>query len=644
MNEILKNIKDPSDIRALKIPALETLAREIREKIIQVVSITGGHLASSLGTVELAIALHYVLNTPKDKLIWDVGHQAYAHKILTGRCEQFETLRQTGGLSGFLKPQESEYDTFGAGHASTSLAASLGIARARDLAGEDYKVVSVIGDGSMTCGLVYEALNTAGILGTNFMVVLNDNEMSISRNVGSIPHMFNRIITGDWYNYAKERLEGILQRFRAGPRKIGEELIRMSHRIEEGIKGLIVPGLFFEELGFRYVGPINGHDFNELLPALKKTLNFKGPRILHVITQKGKGYSPAEKDPEEFHSAGPFHIDTGIPKKPPRLNFTETFGKILAELAEKDKRIVAITAAMPGGTGLSEFARRFPSRFYDFGIAESAAVIVAAGMALQGLRPVVAIYSTFLQRAFDMIIHDVALQSLPVMFALDRGGLVGQDGPTHHGAFDLSYLRMIPNMVFMAPRSEEELRDMVATALAHESGPVAVRYPRGGSDLSPQNLTRAVRLFSIPQAEWLLDGREAAIIGIGLMVNHALAAAKILEKEGISVGVADARFIKPLDEKLLLEAVEKYDVIFTIEDNVIAGGFGSAVNEFLASRGIGKNCRIIGLPDQFVEHGKTEDLYSKYGLSPEGIAERIRTTLREASSDIPRLSSAVIHR
>jgi len=631
MKEILKNIKDPSDIRKLPIPELEILAREIREKIIEVVSNTGGHLASSLGTVELAISLHYILNTPRDKLIWDVGHQAYAHKLLTGRYGQFDTLRQTGGLSGFLKPQESQYDAFGAGHASTSLAAALGIARARDLAGQDFKVVSVIGDGSMTCGLVFEALNTSGILGTSFMIVLNDNEMSIARNVGAIPHMFNRIITGDWYNYAKERLEGVLHRFSAGHRKIGEELIKISHRIEEGIKGLIVPGLFFEELGFRYVGPIDGHNFNELMPALRKTMNFKGPRILHVITKKGKGYEFAEKDPEEFHSASPFYIETGMKKKPSGINFTDTFGKILVELAEKDERIVAITAAMPGGTGLLEFAKRFPSRFYDFGIGESAAVIVAAGMAIQGLRPVVAIYSTFLQRAFDMIIHDVALQNLLVVFALDRGGLVGQDGPTHHGSFDLSYLRMIPNMVLMAPRSEEELRDMAATALAYESGPVAFRYPRGGSDLPGQNLTRAARIISIPQAEWLLDGKHAAIIGVGTMVNHALAAAKILEQEGILVGVADARFIKPLDEKLLLEAAEKFDVIFTIEDNVIAGGFGSGVNEFLASRGIGKNCRLIGLPDKFVEHGKPEDLYDKYGLSPKRIADRIRESLREKS-------------
>jgi 1-deoxy-D-xylulose-5-phosphate synthase len=644
MKEILKNIKDPSDVRKLSIPDLEFLARETREKILEVVSNTGGHLASSLGTVELAISLHYILNTPKDKLIWDVGHQAYAHKLLTGRYGRFDTLRQTGGLSGFLKPQESEYDAFGAGHASTSLAAALGIARARDLAGQDFKVVSVIGDGAMTCGLVYEALNSAGILGTSFMIVLNDNEMSIARNVGAIPHMFNRIITGDWYNYAKERLEGLLQRFRAGNRKIGEELIKISHRIEESIKGLVVPGLFFEELGFRYVGPIDGHDFNELLPALKKTLNFRGPRILHVVTRKGKGYEFAEKDPEEFHSASPFYIETGMKKKPSGVSFTDTFGNVLMELAEKDERIVAITAAMPGGTGLSEFAKRFPRRFYDFGIGESAAVIVAAGMANQGLRPVVAIYSTFLQRAFDMIIHDVALQNLPVVFALDRGGLVGQDGPTHHGAFDLSYLRMIPNMVFMAPRSEEELRDMVATALAHESGPVAFRYPRGGSDLPQQNLTRPARIMSIPQGQWLLEGRHAAIIGVGTMVNHALGAAKILEQEGIHVGVADARFIKPLDEKLLLDAVEKYDVIFTIEDNVIAGGFGSGINEFLASRGIGKNCRLIGLPDQFVEHGKPEDLYDKYGLSPERIAERIRLILREKSSGILQHPTVAIRR
>lgn len=627
MPKILSLIKKSADVRKLDPEQLKILAQEIRDEIIHVVSETGGHLASSLGAVELAIALHYTLDTPKDKLIWDVGHQAYAHKLLTGRYKRFKTLRQKGGISGFLKPHESEYDTFGAGHASTSLAAGFGIARARDLTGRDFKVVSIIGDGSMTCGLVYEALNTAGLLGTNFMVVLNDNEMSIAKNVGAIPHMFNRIITGDWYNYAKERLESLLYSLRAGPHKIGEGIIKISHRIEESIKGLIVPGLFFEELGFRYFGPIDGHDINSLIPALRKTVNLKGPRILHVVTKKGKGYLFAERNPEKFHSAPPFHIKTGERKYPSGMSFTRAFGKAIVELAEKDKRIVAITAAMPDGTGLTEFSKKFPERFYDFGIAESAAVVTAAGMAAQGMRPVVAIYSTFLQRAFDMIIHDVALQNLPVIFALDRSGIVGQDGPTHHGTFDISYLRLIPNVVVTSPRSEEELRDLLFTALSHEDGPFALRYPRGGSRLPNLDLKRPFRKIPIPSSEWLKQGDKVALIGIGAMANQALKAAEILKQEKIEIAVANARFVKPLDENLIMKAVEDYEFIFSIEDNIVAGGFGSAINEFLVARGIEKRCYPIGFPDRFIEHGTPDELYEEYGLSPEHIAKRIRLLL-----------------
>jgi 1-deoxy-D-xylulose-5-phosphate synthase len=631
MSKILPFIKEPADLKKLRLDQLKRLAQEIREEIINVVSETGGHLASSLGAVELAIAFHYCLDTPQDKLIWDVGHQAYAHKLLTGRFERFRTLRQKGGISGFLKPYESEYDVFGAGHASTSLAAGLGIARARDLRGKDFKVVSIIGDGSMTCGLVYEALNTASLLGTNFMVVLNDNEMSIAKNVGAIPHMFNRIITGDWYNYAKERLETLLFGLRAGPHKIGEGIVKISHRIEESIKGLIVPGLFFEELGFRYFGPIDGHDLLSLIPALRKTLNFKGPRILHVMTKKGKGYYFAEKNPEKFHSTPPFYIKTGEKKHPSEMSFTRAFGKALVELAEKDKRIVAITAAMSDGTGLTEFAKKFPERFYDFGIAESAAVVTAAGMATQGMRPVVAIYSTFLQRAFDMIIHDVALQNLPVIFALDRGGIVGQDGPTHHGIFDISYLRIIPNMVVAAPRSEEELRDILFTAVSHEDGPFALRYPRGGSQIPGLDLKRPFRKIPIPSGEWLKEGDKIALIGIGTMANHALKAAEILEQEKIKIGVANARFVKPLDENLIMKAIEDYESIFSIEDNIVAGGFGSAINEFLATRGIEKRCHHMGFPDRFIEHATPNELYEEYGISPEHIARRIRLLFNPSS-------------
>jgi len=629
MGEILDTYKGIDDLKKMDMDQLKKLARELRETIIRVVSDTGGHLASSLGAVELAIALHYLLDTPADRVIWDVGHQAYAHQMLTGRLDRFSTLRRTNGISGFLKRHESEYDAFGAGHAGTSLAAALGMARARDLQNRDNKVVAVIGDGSMTCGIVYEALNCAATLGTNFMVVLNDNEMSISKNVGAVAQMFNRIITDDWYNYTKDRVEGLFTRLRLGNRKIGENLVKFSHRVEEGIKGLIVPGLFFEELGFRYVGPIDGHDLSVLIPAMKKTIQFKGPRILHIVTKKGKGYSYAEKNPEKFHSAPPFIIETGERKKAKTSSFTQSFGKTMTELAEKDKRIVAITAAMPGGTGLVEFSRRFPDRFYDFGIAESAAVIAAAGMACDGLRPVVAIYSTFLQRAFDMVIHDVALQNLPVVFAMDRAGIVGADGPTHHGTFDISYMRMVPNMIIMAPRNEQELRDQLATALNHDSGPVAIRYPRGGSGIPDLDIDREPRILSIPEAEWLSRGKDATIFGIGNMSNHAARAAEILKKEGIHIGVADMRFIKPLDEAAILGALENNSPLFTVEDNVIMGGFGSSVNELLVSKGTNRHCSMIGLPDRFIEHGSPSDLYDRYGLTAGKIAERIRSEIRK---------------
>ena len=629
---ILEKIKNPTDLRKLNLEQLRVLAKEIRQKIITVVSENGGHLASSLGTVELSIALHYILNTPKDKLIWDVGHQAYAHKILTGRAEKFETLRRAGGISGFLKRHESEYDTFGAGHASTSLAAALGIANARDLKKENFKVVAVIGDGSMTCGLVYEALNTAAIMGTGFMIVLNDNEMSIAQNVGAIPKMFNRFITDKWYNYSKRRIEEMVNRLQVGQLKIGKEIVKFSHRVEGVVKGLIVPGLFFEELGFRYVGPINGHDFNALLPALKTVAEFKGPRILHVVTKKGKGCVFAEKNPEKYHSAAPFIIETGAPKKSANLSFTQTFGNAIMEQAEKDDRIVAITAAMPGGTGLSEFAKKFPQRFFDFGIAESAAVVAAAGMACEGLKPVVAIYSTFMQRSFDMVIRDVALQNLPVVFALDRAGIVGEDGPTHHGNFDLSYMRMIPGIIIMAPRSEEDLRDALATALSYQKGPAAFRYPRGGSGLPNLNLTRPAVPFPIGKGVWLREGNDAAIIGAGVMTNHALEAAEILEREGFHLAVADARFIKPLDEELILDAAKRFRRIWTVEDNAITGGFGSAVNDFLASRKITNFCSVLALPDAFIEHGSPAYLYDKYGLSSEKIADSIRRALKESAA------------
>jgi 1-deoxy-D-xylulose-5-phosphate synthase len=619
--KLLQLVHTPHDVKLLSLPQLAHLAEELREEIIQVVSKVGGHLASSLGAVELTLALHYVFDAPRDKIIWDVGHQAYAHKLLTGRREDFHTLRQYGGLSGFCKPEESEYDAFGAGHASTSIAAAVGMACARDLQGQQYKIVAVIGDGAMTGGLAYEALNNVGHLNKDILVVLNDNEMSISSNVGAIARIFNRLIMGNFYNIAKEDLEEFFRRLS----HLGKWMIKFTHRMEESIKGLIVPGIFFEEMGFRYVGPIDGHDLERLIATFKKTKELRGPMLVHTLTKKGKGYAFAEQNPEQFHSSPKFDIATGETLTDGRT-YTEVFGETLCELAERDQRIVAITAAMPSGTGLTAFAQRYPGRFFDVGIAEGCGVTMAAGMARQGLRPVVAIYSTFLQRAFDHIIHDVALQNLPVIFALDRGGVVGRDGPTHHGAFDLSYMRLIPNMVVMAPKDEAELRDMLLTAVEYDKGPISLRFPRGtgvGRDLS-----QPCHALPIGKAELLREGEQVMLLALGHPVQAALEAAQLLKDEGVHIGVANMRFAKPLDTEFLRKAAAKYQLLFSVEDNVVSGGIGSAINEALAQIGIrDRICVPIALPDRFIEHGTQKQLYAKYGLGASQIAQQVRISL-----------------
>ena len=620
----LQDIHGPADLRPLDVAQLKDLAEEIRETMLHVVSVNGGHLASSMGVVELTLALHYVFDTPRDRIVWDVGHQAYVHKLVTGRAGQFHTIRQSGGLSGFPKREESPFDTFGVGHASTSISAALGMAIARDQLGEQYKVISVTGDGAMSGGLCYEALNNGGMLKSDLLVVLNDNEMSISKNVGALSHYFNRIITTYFYNEKRREIVDFIKRLPAGQR-----FLQMTNRVEETVKGLIVPGLFFEELGFRYLGPIDGHNLEELIPTLQKIRTFHGPILLHVITTKGKGRSYAEADPTRFHSP-PLNFDAEsgeAPEKPDGPpSFTRLFAETLREGARRDKRIVAITAAMLEGTGLKDFQKEFPTRTFDVGIAEEHAAVFAAGMACDGLRPVVCLYSSFMQRAFDCLIHDIALQNLPVVLALDRAGLVGADGPTHHGVFDLSFLRIIPNLVVMAPMNGAEMRNMTHTALLYEDGPIALRFPRANAEAGVE-LEEAPRRIEIGKGETLREGEDVCLIGIGTMAEHALQAADLLEAEGTRVGAINARFIKPLDRELLLDAARRYSCLITVEDNVIAGGFGSAVGELLALEGVEVRLIQLGLPDRFVEHGTQNQLYDKYGLSPEGIAAKVRELL-----------------
>jgi len=620
---VIDRIETPEDIRKLTIPELVILSGEIRDRIISVVSQHGGHLAPSLGAVELTIALHYVFDTPRDKIIWDVGHQAYAHKLITGRRNSFETIRQYGGISGFCKRSESEYDVFDAGHASTSISSALGVACARDLAGEDFRVVAVIGDGSMTGGLAFEGLNNAGALGKDLVVVLNDNTMSISKNVGALSTYLTDLITNPLYNRLKDDIWLLTGKM---PR-VGRGLRALAHRTEESLKSFLVPGMVFEALGFRYFGPIDGHNYTQMIRTLKQIKEIKGPILLHILTKKGRGYRFAEEDASKFHGIGAFEKVNGTVKKRKKApSYTEVFGDTMVRLAEEDTRIVAITAAMSIGTGLTEFARRYPDRFFDVGIAEQHAVTFAAGLACQGMKPVVAIYSTFLQRAFDQIVHDVALQCLPVVFAIDRGGLVGEDGPTHHGILDLGMLRQIPGMTIMAPKDEDELRHLLQTAIRYQQGPIAVRYPRG----SGVGVAQAPELRTIDRGTWevLREGGHAAILAVGSMVYPALQAAHTLSQKSIEVTVVNSRFIKPLDELMLKDLISRHDHVITIEENVLAGGFGNAVLEFLEQnhlRDVAVCC--VGLPDQFIEHGSRDQLLKDVRLNADGICRQVQKEL-----------------
>lgn len=617
-NKFLDKINSPADVKKLSVPQLEQLAKEIRQLLISVISHTGGHLAPNLGVVELTLALHKVFNTPEDKIIFDVGHQAYIHKIITGRREQFPTLRQYGGLSGFPKRSESEHDAFGTGHSSTSISAALGMACARDLQGEDYNVVAVIGDGSMTGGMAFEALNNAGMLHKKMIVVLNDNEMSISKNVGAMSEYLYQLRTGETYNKIKNDIEGWLKNM-----EFGSDVLKAIRRLKGSVKYLMVPTSIFEELGFTYLGPVDGHDLDGLLDVLQAAKKIDGPVMVHVLTKKGKGYKPAEESPNKFHGTGPFDIATGKKITNPNapVSYTEVFGKTLTKLADIDDKIVGITAAMPDGTGLNIFAEEHKDHFFDVGIAEQHAVTAAAGMAAAGMKPVAAIYSTFMQRAYDSIMHDICMQKLHVTLCLDRAGLVGDDGYTHHGVFDYAYLRSIPNMTIMAPKDENELQHMLKTALDFD-GPVSVRYPRGSGvgvalDTQWQDL-------SIGKAEVLRTGKDVCFWAIGSMVQTALDAAELLEAQGISAGVVNMRFAKPLDVELLREHAQSYGKIITLEEGVLAGGVGSAVLEELNANNLLEQCevRCFGIPDEFVMHGDKKLLFRDLGLDTPTIAAK----------------------
>jgi len=625
--KLLPGINSPADIKKLSLEELGGLAAEIRQLIVETVSRTGGHLAPSLGTVELTLALHYVFDSPRDRIVWDVGHQAYAHKIITGRRDRFHTLRQKGGISGFVRREESPHDAFNVGHSSTSISAAAGIAEGRCLLGEHCKVIAVIGDGSMTAGMAYEALNWAGDRDKDLIIILNDNEMSISPNVGALSSYLNRVMTGQhvmkWRNELKSFLKTIPN--------IGEQVLKFTRQAEESLKGLIVPGVLFEELGFQYVGPLEGHRLDHLIKNLENVRALNRPVLVHVITRKGKGYPPAEREPSRFHGIGPFDAATGEPvvdkNAPP--SYTEIFGKTMVKLARENPRIVAITAAMCQGTGLEEYSKELPDRFFDVGIAEQHGVTFAAGLATQGIIPVVAIYSTFLQRAYDQVIHDVCLQKLPVVLALDRGGIVGDDGPTHHGLFDYSYLRSIPNIVVMAPKDENELRHMLKTAVAC-GGPASVRYPRGrGVGVS---LDGEPAVLEIGRGEIVREGGDLAVIAVGSTVYPAIEAADTLSREGIEIRVINSRFVKPLDENLICDTAMSLKKIITVEENVLMGGFGSAVLELLEKRGLyDVRVRRLGIGDEFVQHATQAELRELYGIDARGIAEAVRLFLNRSS-------------
>lgn len=634
---LLKNIHSPADLKRLSPEQFPELCQEIREQILAVVSNVGGHLASNLGVVELTVALQYLLDTPNDKIVWDTSNQAYTHKLLTGRREQFHTLRQYGGLSGFCKREESAYDTFNAGHAGTGVSAAFGMVEAREQRGEKHKVVCVVGDGAMTAGMTLEGLHHAGGTNKDFLVVLNDNQMSISRNVGAISAYLNRTFTGEFYARMREETGQLLRKIP----HIGLEVQKIARRAEELAKGAILPGLLFEELGFQYAGPIDGHNFEHLLPTLENALKMKGPVLLHVITKKGLGYQAAMDNPVWFHACPPFVRETGVPaKKAVRPSYTSMAVDALIKVAHQDKRVVAITAAMCEGTGLNAFEKEFPERIYDVGIAEQHAVTFAAGMAAQGMKPVVALYSTFLQRAYDQVVHDVATQNLPVTFCIDRGGLVAEDGTTHHGAFDFAFLRHVPNMVVAAPKDENELQHMIKTCVSYD-GPASVRYARGVSLGVPMDPEPAI--LPIGKGELLREGTDVAIVAIGVTVWPAMKAAERLAQEGISAAVVNARFAKPLDTELILKAAKNVRCLVTVEEGCKMGGFGSAVLETLSEAGLMLRTKVLGLPDWYIEQGPQDLLRERYGLTADGIYNSVKALFGAGvvADDAARLASLV---
>jgi len=617
MEKILEKIESPGDLKPLSIDELNILAKELRNFIIETVSDTGGHLASNLGVVELTLALHYHLNSPKDKIIWDVGHQSYTHKIITGRRDQFHTIRQYQGLSGYPKSKESIHDIIETGHSSTSISAALGLALARDLKKRNDHIYSVIGDGALTAGMAFEALNHAGHLGTDMTVILNDNGMSISQNVGAISHYLSNLRTDPRVHKMKEDMEFIISKIP----KIGSTVSKSVERIKDGFKYIFLSGILFEELGFTYIGPLDGHNISELINNFQKADLIEGPVLIHVNTKKGKGYKPAESQPSKFHGVSPFVIDNGESKhEKKRLSFSQIFGQTLVNIAEMDHDLVGITAAMPEGTGLNLLKDKYPKRFFDVGIAEQHAITLASGLAKGGKKPVVALYSSFLQRAYDQVIHDVCIQNLPVTVAIDRSGIVGSDGETHQGTFDLSFLRIVPNMIVMAPRDENQLQHMLYTAI-NSGKPAAVRYPRG--EIYGVQMDEELKEIPIGKAELLREGEDLLIIAIGSTVYPALEAAEFLEKQGLNIGILDGRFIKPLDERLIIDKMKEYKKILTVEEQVLAGGFGSAILELANTNGLYDiQIKRLGLPDNFIEHGSQKRMRNIYKLDSHGIAEK----------------------
>jgi len=629
MTPLLDQIQSPHDVKKLDLEELERLCEEIRKEIITTVAKNGGHLASNLGVVELTVALHYVFDLPRDRLIWDVGHQTYTHKLLTGRRDRFHTLRQYGGISGFPKRDESPYDTFDSGHSGNSISSALGMAEARRQKGEEGKVIAVIGDGSMTSGEAFEGLNQTGNIDRDLIVVLNDNEMSISPNVGALSSYLNRLMTGQFVNRFRDEIKAFVETLPG----IGKSVLRFAKQAEESLKGFLMPGLLFEELGLKYIGPIDGHRLDHLTETFHNVKKLRGPILVHVITKKGKGYRPAEVHPAFFHGVAPFVIETGELISDPKANpptYTEIFGETLCRLAKENRRLIAITAAMQSGTGLEQFSREFPDRFYDIGIAEQHAVTFAAGLALEGMKPVVAIYSTFLQRAYDQILQDVCLQNLPVVFALDRGGIVGEDGPTHQGLFDFSYLRHIPNLVIMVPKDEDEFQHMIKTAIECPM-PAAFRYPRGkGVGVKRDDVLKTIE---IGKGEVLKEGNNLLILAIGSTVYPALYAAERLEASGVHTAVINSRFLKPLDEDLICHWAKRTGKVLTVEENVLQGGFGSAVLELLQEEGLSSiQVKRLGIPDLFVEHGAQSLLRAKYRIDEDGIFKAAMETVEKGYS------------